>query len=1450
MNDNSKTKQQLIQELAAMRRRVSQLEESEASCIHREDALRENEELYRSMIETSPDPIIMYNLRGELLAANTQAAMTYGVSSVAELLKEVRTVFDFLTEDGKVYAAANFRDTLAEGAAQPREYKLKMRGGRAITAELHSSIVRTATGKPRGFISVVRDITKRKQAEDALWENERLQNTILNNVGAYIYLKDTQYRYTYVNGKVCHLFGVKEDEIIGKDDSSFFNAASVLEIMKSDHRVIEYGETVTREETDLTSSDKLPRTYWAVKLPLKDKMGNICGLCGISTDITELKRTEEELRRLNHVQSLILDNSIMGIAFVRHRIFEWVNSRLSDMLGLPMDRVQGFSVRLMYASDKDYDDREHEIYLALSRGEWFENELVVHRPDGNTFKGRIIGKALNPSVPNEGSIWILEDITDRKRMEKNLRESEEKYRTVVEKANEGIAILQDGCFAYVNPKISEDILGVPAGELIGKPIRDFIHPEDRDIVVSRHQKRLAGENVPDSYEFRAVDKNKTLRWLYVSAKRIQWKGRPATLNLYTDVTERKQMETALEESEAKYRLLVDNSYDLIWTLNADGVFTYVSPSWKRTLGYEPSSMIGKSFQPLVHPDDVDLCTKALLHTIQHRKQMPGPTYRVLRADGAWRWHEASGTPVFGPDGAFISFVGVSRDINDRKQMEEALKRSESQLFSIIEFLPDATFVIDLEGKVIAWNLAIEKMTGVSKEDMLGRQDRAYMIPFYGDRRRHLMDLIDADDRDIESRYRDVQRKGNTLYAEAFAPALYQGKGAYIFVTAAPIFDNRGNRVGTIESIRDVTGIRRAEEELREAHRRLDEIIEYLPDATLVIDTEGKVIAWNKAMEQMTEIQATDMLGKGNYEYALPFYGERRPILIDLVLKSQEEFEARYVSTERRYMALDGEAYMPALRGGEVYLFGRASALRDSQGNIVGAIESIRDITDRRKAEEKYRGIFENAVMGIFQTTPEGRIIDANSSFARILGYESPEEVVSMINDMERQVYANPQNRLDLIRLINEHDTFMGQEVQLLKKDGSPVFVYASGRAVRDGTGNLLYYEGTIQDITDRRRLESQLRQAQKMEAIGTLAGGVAHDFNNILASMMGFTEMAAKETRQDVRRKYHDRVLQACARAKNLVNQILAFSRRREQESRPLDIKLILTEALSLLRATLPATIEIKQQITREETYVLADPTQIHQIMMNLCTNAAHAMREKGGLLDIQLSDIEILNPEQFSHLDLPVGSYVQLFVRDTGHGIDAAIQDKIFDPFFTTKKTKEGTGLGLSVVYGIVKSCGGAIDVQSTVGQGTTFTIYLPGVHPANHTEETDREEADLPGNERILFVDDEEALVSMAEAFFESLGYSITATVSSAEALRLFREKPDQFDLVITDMTMPEITGAELARALLKIHPGLPIILCTGYSDSINMDQVRKLNIREFVLKPVPLHDLGLLVRRVLKG
>ena len=663
-----------------------------------------------------------------------------------------------------------------------------------------------------------------------------------------------------------------------------------------------------------------------------------------------------------------------------------------------------------------------------------------------------------------------------------------------------------------------------------------------------------------------------------------------------------------------------------------------------------------------------------------------------------------------------------------------------------------------------------------------------------------------------------------------------------------IRDENQQAVGILGVSRDITERRLSMDSLRESQQQLADIINFLPDATLVINGEGKVIAWDRAIEEMTEVKAEDMLGKDNYEYALPFYGERRPILIDLVLKPRKEIEATYLSTERKDMVLAGEEYIPDLGGEDAYLFGKASALRDSKGNIVGAIESIRDISARLRAEGKYRGIFENAVMGIFQSTPEGRIISANPAFAGLLGYESPEVVLNMVTDMARQVYVHPEQHSELLNLMNEQETIQGYELQFFRKDRSVVWTNVNGRAVRDNSNKLLYYEGTIQDITDRKVLESQLRQAKKMEAIGTLAGGIAHDFNNILSAIMGYTEIALTVPKIDDRlRRYLNQVYTAGGRAADLVKQILTFSRQSDQNPRPLRVSPIIKEVLKLLRASLPSTIQIHQNIQSEPDTVLADPKQFHQILMNLCTNAAHAMRETKGELKVSLVPVEVKPGDSLIvHHDLTPDMYLKLTVSDTGNGIAPDIMERIFDPFFTTKNVGEGTGMGLSVVHGIVKSYRGAITVKSEVGKGTKLHVYLPLLKETGEKRKVEAAAHITGGEERILFVDDEKVLVELGKSMLTGLGYDVIGRTSSLEALELFRARPDRFDLVITDMTMPNMTGIELAQEIMRIRPGIPVILCTGFSESITPEKAKALGLKDFIMKPIIKNQIAEAIRR----
>jgi len=383
---------------------------------------------------------------------------------------------------------------------------------------------------------------------------------------------------------------------------------------------------------------------------------------------------------------------------------------------------------------------------------------------------------------------------------------------------------------------------------------------------------------------------------------------------------------------------------------------------------------------------------------------------------------------------------------------------------------------------------------------------------------------------------------------------------------------------------------------------------------------------------------------------------------------------------------------------------------------------------------------------------------------------------------------------------------------------------------------------------ERKQLESQLRQSQKMEAIGTLAGGIAHDFNNILAVIMGYTEISLAEipVESQVYRRL-ERILKAGHRGKELVNQILIFSRQHERERKPVGLSLIVEEVLKLLRPLIPTTIEISRYQEGASNVILADPTQIYQILINLCTNSAYAMRDKCGRLEVRVEDLDLNADEADLFIGLNPGPYVRLTVSDTGHGLDHKTMERIFEPFFTTKNQGEGTGMGLAVVHGIVKSLNGIILVDGKPGKGTTFQIFIPRI-------ETDL--AEVPpkaplisiGNERILFVDDDELIVEMIPEMLKSMGYQVICLRNSSEALEVFHRQHDRIDLVITDQTMPNMTGEELAKEIMRIRADIPIILCTGFSEAISPEKARALGIREYVMKPFTKSELSKTIRKVL--
>jgi signal transduction histidine kinase/ActR/RegA family two-component response regulator len=379
--------------------------------------------------------------------------------------------------------------------------------------------------------------------------------------------------------------------------------------------------------------------------------------------------------------------------------------------------------------------------------------------------------------------------------------------------------------------------------------------------------------------------------------------------------------------------------------------------------------------------------------------------------------------------------------------------------------------------------------------------------------------------------------------------------------------------------------------------------------------------------------------------------------------------------------------------------------------------------------------------------------------------------------------------------------------------------------------------------------ERQLQQVMKLQAIGTLAGGIAHDFNNILFPIVGYTELTMDDIPEDSQARQNlEEILKATNRAKELVQQILTFSRQNCQERKPLKVQYLIKEAVKLLRATIPSSIEIECDIDEFCGLIKGDPTQIHQIIMNLCTNAYHAMQETGGKLEVRLSEIDVSYEQSVERVGMKVGRHVELVVKDSGHGMDPQVMERIFEPYYTTKKQGKGTGLGLSVIHGIVKNHGGDITVSSQPGKGSSFKVYLPIIDEIEEEIQADEPAIEINGKERILLIDDEQQIIDIEQQILERLGYTVTSKTDSQEALEEFAAQPDHFDLVITDMTMPKMTGDQLAQQMMDIRPQIPVILCTGYNEAISEEKALAMGIDKFVMKPVVKDELASTIRKVL--
>jgi PAS domain S-box-containing protein len=631
------------------------------------------------------------------------------------------------------------------------------------------------------------------------------------------------------------------------------------------------------------------------------------------------------------------------------------------------------------------------------------------------------------------------------------------------------------------------------------------------------------------------------------------------------------------------------------------------------------------------------------------------------------------------------------------------------------------------------------------------------------------------------------------------------------------------------AIEDITERKRLETLLVDSEVRYRRLFETANDGILLLEkSDLKICHANPAITSIFGYSNADCIGKEMKDIGFTFErGTSQELLQRLDKDGIIHFDDIPVKTNDGY-TIDTD----------IYMVDKTSLIQCN----------IRDITERKKAEAD-RNQMLAAIMqageSIVITTLDGTIQYVNPAFEHMTGYSKQESVGRNPRFLKSGLQDKPfyKNLWDTI-ISGNH--WSGSLINK-RKDGTSYVSKCSISPVKDPKNNLINFIWIAKDITKEVALEKRIAQAQKMESIGILAGGIAHDFNNILSAIIGFTELALDEVEKDTALEDDLKEIQVGGiRAKDLVKQILSFARESDEIINPLRIDIIAKEVLRFIRASIPSTIELEADI-QSDSLIMGNPTQIHQIFMNLCTNSAHAMKENGGVLSVSINDVETDKNPDVKNIGLEEGNYIKIKISDTGTGIPPAIIDKIFEPYFTTKTVEDGTGMGLAMIQGIVENYSGKIMVNSIMEKGTIFTLYLP-ITQKPETYQPYEVKKLSSGSERILIVDDEAPILKIESRILKRFGYTVTTSISSVEALELFRSHPNDFDLVITDMTMPKITGEKLAAGLIEIRPDIPIILCTGYSQKLSDKNIGAKGIREVISKPIAIDNLLKSVRKVL--
>jgi two-component system, cell cycle sensor histidine kinase and response regulator CckA len=1509
-------------------------------------ALQASEFRYRTFVDASTDMVFLKDNQYRHVWANPALCRFFGRDE-----KDVLGKTDFELMGKKAAEACRRTDiqTLKENSAVIYE---ESEGGRIF--ETRKFPVRLAEGRV-GVGGYIRDITDRKLTEEKIRETREFLNRIINAVGDPIFVKDSQHRIILANDAECALIGRDRQEIIGKTDRDFFPGEQVDLFWKRDDQVLKTGEENINEE-QITDSENTVRTIVTKKTRYTDPT-NKKYIVGVIRDITERKRAEEE----SEEAALRWETTFNAMADAVCLLDESgailkCNQAMNRLFGLSPEKIVGRDCLSMICGQKKMNScafrsvqrtRRREEEESFWRGRWFH---VTVDP------------ILSPDGKFTGAVHVMADITAQKESEGKLRSSEERYRQVFDLSGIGIGYYSpNGRLLLFNLQAARNMGGEPA-DFVGRELKELYPGALGKSIRKRIRSTCQGGTSREYEDFAHLPTGD--KWFLSDYTAItDESGKVTGVQIISrDITDRKRGEEELKERDRLLQNLSEQVPGMIYTFKRQSDGTYCIPYCSSAI----QGIFGVSAQDVANdasaifrailPEDRPKVVASIENSAQtlttwqseYRVQLPGQPVR-------WTWGRAE--PFRFPDGSIL-WYGFNADISERKRTEETLAFRNILLSTQQEASIDGILVVDENNAIISYNSRFVEMMGIphelialgsdepvlrfvteqmadpqlflqrvqylyehkredSRDEIIlkdGRIFDRYSSPMFGagdlyygrvwyfrditERKRTEKRLAES-----ERKYRELVENANSIILHwtnegritflnefglrFFGYTVEEIIGRNVTDTIVPMTDNSGrdlrrlmdqiradpdayehnvnenmrrngervwiawtNRIvqdaqGQVIEIlsvgTDITERKKVEEALRESEERFRSLYENATIGLYRTTPDGRILMANPALVRMLGHETFKDLSQHNLE--------------------QEGFEPEYPRNEfRQRIETQGEvngleSAWKRRDGKIIFVRESAKAICDENGNVRYYEGTVEDITERkrsetamRRSEERYRVLFEESKDVVYSTRQDGTWVDINPAGIELFGYPSREE---MLSGSILDLYADLNDKEKFLEKISRFESVKDHLLQMKKKDGRRLEILVTSKAIRNKRGEVTGFRGTMHDVTEARKLEQQLMQSQKMEAIGRLAGGIAHDFNNLLTVINGYGELLLNQLEEGGQRENVQNIVHAAQKATALTRQILSFSRKQIAHTEVIRLGEVMKEFRNMIGRILGEDIEWKISLADDLDPVLMDVSQLGQVILNIVVNARDAMPQ-GGKLTIEARNFVVDDDFVRNQPGATKGKYVRLTISDTGPGMSAEVQEHIFEPFFTTKKMGEGTGLGLSTVYGIVKQASGQIIVESEKGKGTAFHIFFPslsaGKERLRSPEALFAGDSLSEGRETVLVVEDEEGILELIVIVLSGLGYTVLAASGREEAKTAARERKGKIDLMISDIVLPGIEGPQLFEEMKKIVPGIRVVFMSGYAEDRIRSETAGVSHALFLGKPFTPQALAKTVRRAL--